>query len=410
MLAGEDSSEEPRGASVPTAPPATEAEPAPPPVPDEPPPLVTGLSERNANLLWSREARPDLDPAFAPWRDRVEELRPRYFRLMIDWAPLQPAETRSPQLDRSDDGCLRGVAPCGTFAGMRDVLRAVRTQQEAHGGWEVVVTLYGVPDWAAITPRGCERARETSRSRPITADGLRGYRALVREVLRIAGEEGVELKWWSPWNEPNQPFFLSPQRMRCDTSAPSRAVRVYSRLVRALQAELRLAGGERRLVLGDLASVNGPGPVVTGVKEFVEALPDDVACSAAVWAQHMYAERGDQAALEGSVGQLRRTLAGRECTRGTPIWVTETGIGGTRVGAERDLSPVALRTECRALNTALRRWARDSRVDAAFQYTVREDTAFPVGLADAALTRAYPVFDLWRSWRDGRGSARTCDG
>ena len=372
----------------------------------EPAPLVTGLTERNANLLGARET----DGEFEPWRARVADLRPRYYRLMVDWAPLQPDPARPPQLDRPDDGCLRGRPPCGAFAGIRDVLRAIRSQQETHGGWEVVVTLYGVPEWAARGPRGCERAQETARSRPITPQGLRGYRALVAELLRVAAEEGVELTYWSPWNEPNQPFFISPQRMRCDTSARPRSVRVYSLLVRALRDELRRAGGERRLVLGELAGVNGPGPLVAGVKEFVEALPEDIACAADVWAQHMYAERGAQSGLEGPVGQLRRTLEGRACTQEVPIWVTETGVGGTRVGAPRDLSPEELRADCRAMNTALRRWARDPRVDAAFQYTVREDTAFPVGLADAGLTRAYPVFDLWTRWRDGRGSAAACDG
>ena len=53
---------------------------------------------------------------------------------------------------------------------------------------------------------------------------------------------------------------------------------------------------------------------------------------------------------------------------------------------------------CEAMDAALRAWAANPRVDAAFQYTFREDTAYPVGLADARLTRTYPTYDLWRSW------------
>jgi hypothetical protein len=37
-------------------------------------------------------------------------------------------------------------------------------------------------------------------------------------------------------------------------------------------------------------------------------------------------------------------------------------------------------------------------VDVAFQYTFREDTAYPVGLADPGLTRTYPAYDLWAAW------------
>jgi Glycosyl hydrolase catalytic core len=321
---------------------------------------------------------------------------------MVDWAGLQPRRNRAPNLDGVDNGCLRDIGPCGEFAGMRDVLRAVRSQQEANGGWDVLVTLYGVPEWAARPPGGCERSTEQPRSRPMKPAAYAGYRALVRAVLDLAEEEGVELRWWSPWNEPNQPYFISPQRARCDVRSPSLSVGVYTRIVRALQAELRAAGGERRLVLGDLAGVNQPSPLVTGVKEFVEALPREIACAGDVWAQHMYAERGEQSGLEGAVGQLRRTLNGRRCTRGKPIWVTETGVGGTRVGAPRTYDPIELRGDCRAMATALRRWARDRRVDAAFQYTFREDTAFPVGLADPGLSRTYPVYDLWRNAGEGR--------
>ena len=329
----EDAREEPR-APAPTAPAPPEDRPAPD-ARERPRPLVTGLTERNANLLWSRAAKPELPEGFGPWRDRVEALRPDYYRLMVDWSQVQPTRRQIPQFDKPDDGCLRGAPPCGQFAGMRDVLRAVRSQQEAHGGWEVVVTIYGVPGWAAIEAGGCERAQETPRSRPITARGLRGYRALVRDLLRLGEEEGVDLRWWSPWNEPNQPFFVSPQRPRCDAQAPSRAIGVYTRLVRAVRAELRRAGGDRRLVLGEMAGVNQPSPLVTGVKELVEGLPEDVACSGAAWAQHQYAERGVEAGLEGAVGQLRRALNRRACTRDKPIWVTETGVGGTRVGAAR---------------------------------------------------------------------------
>jgi hypothetical protein len=289
---------------------------------------------------------------------------------------------------------------------MRDVLRAVRSQQEAHGGWEVVVTIYGVPGWAARGAGGCERDTELPRARPITRRGLEGYRALVRALLALGAAEGVELRWWSPWNEPNQPYFVSPQRARCDIGSPSLSVGVYTRIVRALRAELAAAGGDRRLVLGELAGVHHPSPLVTGVKEFVEALPRDVLCAGDVWAQHEYAERGEPGSLEGAVGQLRRTLARRACTRGRPIWVTETGVGGTRVGAPRAYDPAALRGDCRAMAAALRRWARDRRVDAAFQYTFREDTAFPVGLADPGLSRAYPVYDLWRNAGRGRLSCR----
>lgn len=366
--------------------------------------LAVGLSDRNANLLWADRVNGD----FEPWRARVEALRPRWYRLMVDWAQLQPERDGPFLFDQRDSGCLRDRPPCRTFGGMRDVLRAVRSQQLEHGGWEVVVTLYGVPEWAARRPGGCERSTELPRSRPLNEAGYDGYRALVRAVAALAAEEGVALNWWSPWNEPNQPYFVSPQRRRCDVASPSLAPRVYATLVQALRGELPALPGKDRLVLGELAAASGPKPLVTGVNEFVRSLPDPIACAGDVWAQHQYAERDEERGrLESgdaadAVAELRRTLDARPCTRGKPIWVTETGVGGAHVGAKRSREPAELRADCRALERSLRRWQRDPRVDAAFQYSLREDVAFPVGVFDTELRQAYPVYELWRSAAAGR--------
>ena len=179
--------------------------------------------------------------------------------------------------------------------------------------------------------------------------------------------------------------------------------------MRAARAELRELGGKRDLVLGELAGFDGPRPFGAGIAEFVRALPRDVACAGTVWSQHAYAEPG-AADRAGPVGQLKRALARRACTRSVPIWVTETGVGGARSGDERDTSKRELRRGCRILDALLRRWYRDVRVDAAFQYTYREDTAFPVGLADAGLTRLYPTYGLWREWGAGEPDAPAPEG
>ncbi|HEX2084731.1 MAG TPA: hypothetical protein VHF89_03540, partial [Solirubrobacteraceae bacterium] len=320
------------GDDAPGPPPPPRAEPPRAEPPPAQPGLAVGISDRGANLLW---ASPRGGP-FEPWRARVEALRPRWYRLMVDWSQLQPHPDGPFLFEQPDGGCGRGRPPCAEFAGMRDVLRAVRSQQREHGGWEVVATIYGVPAWAARRPGGCERSTELPRSRPITREGLAGYRRLVRAVHDLAREEGIEIRWWSPWNEPNQPWFVSPQRRRCDARSPSLAPGVYTRLVEALRAELP----DARLVLGELAAASGPKPFVTGISEFVRALPDEVACAGEVWAQHQYAERDEEGAAatgaeaagpaEGvspeesgagsgdaadAVAALKRALDERACTR-----------------------------------------------------------------------------------------------
>jgi hypothetical protein len=368
--------------------------------------LAIGLTETRPTLVWSRQAQPELPAAFAPWRDRLAELRPRWFRLLVDWAVLQPDPAQPPNWTMPNDGCERGRQPCLAFNGIRDVLRAVGSQQKAvPGTYEVLVSIYGVPPWAAAPPSGCERPDTAPRSRPINDQGLQAYRALIRSLAGLARTEGVALRWWSPWNEPNGPFFLSPQRAQCDRSSPPVSPAVFTRLARAMREELAALPGDQRLVIAELAGLPGPRLRGAGVEEFFVGLPDDVVCSASVYAQHAYAERGRPASSQGPVDQLEAALDRRPCAAGKPIWITETGVGGQDVGGERTGGLATLRRDCRALDAALRRWDADPRVEAAFQYTFRDDPAFPVGLADVGLTRAWPTYDLWLAWGGDRPPA-----
>ena len=50
-------------------------------------------------------------------RARLSTLHPRYVRLLVDWAALQPEPDRAPALSRSEDGCARGVQPVRRLRG-----------------------------------------------------------------------------------------------------------------------------------------------------------------------------------------------------------------------------------------------------------------------------------------------------
>jgi hypothetical protein len=160
--------------------------------------------------------------------------------------------------------------------------------------------------------------------------------------------------------------------------------------------------GDQELVLGEMAGTTTPSPRRSTVQEMVAGLPDDVVCASRTWSQHDYAQVTPDPAKPDPITALEQALDARPCTRGAHIWVTETGVGGDRPGGDRPTDDPALRSQCRAQDAMLRRWADDPRVDVAFQYTFREDTAYPVGLADAALTRAYPTYDLWQAWGGAR--------
>jgi hypothetical protein len=363
--------------------------------------LATGLTEANPELLFDAAAGRDLAPGFAAWRDRLVALRPRYLRVPIYWSQLQPDAAQPARLDQPADGCLRGIPPCGATNGLRDQLAAIASLQQAEGpqdGPEVEVVIAGVPAWAASPPSGCERSDAGPSSRPINAAGLAAYRALITQFAALAQQEGARVRWWSPWNEPNHPAFISPQRAACAASSPSLAPAVYAQLVRAARDTLDDVPGDQQLVLGEMAGTTTPSPRRSTIQEMVAALPDDVVCASRTWSQHDYAQVTPDPAKPDPVTTLEQALDARPCTRGAHIWVTETGVGGDPPGGTRPTGDAALRAQCRAQDGLLRRWAQDPRVDVAFQYTFREDTAYPVGLADADLTRAYPTYDLWRAW------------
>ncbi|MGZ6694598.1 MAG: hypothetical protein ACXVFL_03040 [Solirubrobacteraceae bacterium] len=353
--------------------------------------LAMGLSESNPNLFWHGK---DVGP-LSPWRDKAEALKPTLYRISIDWSALQPDPSKPPNWALPADGCIRGQGPCRPFAGVRDVLRALHSQAQAGNGFAPMVVFYGVPDWAAEPASGCERPGTAARSRAISDRGLQGYVRMVKSLQALAKREQVDIRWWSPWNEPNGTFFISPQRAACSVASKALAPAVYTKLARALKGTLT---GDQQLVVGELAGFKGRRKFGAGIKEFFGALPDDVLCSAGVIAQHAYATRAQGAKDPGPVGDLEEALHQRQCAAKKPIWVTESGVGGPHVGDVRAGTDRAIRRDCRALESTFKRWDADPRVDAAFQYTFRDDPAFPVGLVDPGLTHAWPTYDLIRVW------------
>src|SRR4051812_11322684 len=203
---------------------SAEASPTPSPSPVPTPPaagqgLAVGVTEFNPNLVASPEAKQIPEP----WngvRDKLGAIRPAYFRLVVDWASIQPSAEAPASTDQPQGGCMRKLGPCLGWGGVREQLRALASRQR-EGDWTALVVFTGTPDWAASPPSGCERPQAGPRSRPPRADALPAYEALVEQVIATAREEGAALSYFSPWNEPNHPAFISPQRAACDPAAPS---------------------------------------------------------------------------------------------------------------------------------------------------------------------------------------------
>jgi hypothetical protein len=378
-----------------------------------PPVPAFGLTEDNADLLWSPTApsAPD-QPAFALARERLTALHPTYLRLLIDWAKLQPSADRRPALEAATSGCARTVGPCETYRGIAQELAAIGSQQRAarargERAFEVVLDLFGTPSWAARTPSGCESASTQPFARPITAAGLAGYRQLIGELLALGAREGVALRWWSAWNEPNNAQFVSPQREACSPSSPSLAPAVYAQLATAMADELEADGGEHHLLLGELAGYAEDSPHRTSVASFVAGLPASAICLGETWSIHLYANYGADASSAQPLAALERALDARgECGARARIWITEAGVGAPHAGDRREATTASEREGCQALATQLAGWLADDRVEAVMQYTFREDPAYPVGLLSADLSHVYPAYGLWLQYTRARAQGR----
>ncbi|MEJ7893582.1 MAG: glycosyl hydrolase [Solirubrobacteraceae bacterium] len=345
------------------------AEPAPPPPASERA-LAIGITEPNPAFL-----APSGYTEFERWRPELAKLAPEHYRLVVEWDKAV-APDGSYDVTAEQGGCLRVIPPCGGWFGVRAQMEAVAAAQQASPGrYELMVVLMYTPPAYASPAAGCERRDVEPRSRP--PQDLDAYRAVIRAVRAEADRAGVEVAQWSPWNEPNHPYFISPQRVRCDAAAPSAAVPAYISLARAMQAEL--VDGEQ-LVLGELAPTTTFGPQSTRMTEFVDGLPSNLVCAADVFGIHKYAQ-------DDPIDALSAAIARHGCE--LPIWVTETGTKHSLV------DPV---TACETDRANLERWYEDPRVDAVFHYTLREDDVFPTGLITTDLAAAFPALAEWQAW------------
>ena len=159
-----------------------------------------------------------------------------------------------------------------------------------------------------------------------------------------------------------------------------------------MRAELAVAAGDQRLVLGETAGLLEPSARATSVQEMIGGLPRELVCSAPVWSQHAYIGGTDP------VATVTAALAARRCPRPHAIWITETGVGPAPEGFSLARGITSERQGCGLLHQRLVQWYENPRVTVAVQYTFREDDLFPTGLVTTDLARSRAALGEWQAW------------
>jgi len=311
------------GSAPPTDVPELEAPARPPPSATEPRPAEMGsapptdVPELEAPASAGRDG-PRLvigfvdDPSFRwrPYReqmlDRARAAGARLVRAMVYWhrmAPRRPAAGGPP----FDEPRLFEL----------DELVA----STAERGMEVMLTIWGTPDWA----NGGEKPNRP----PHDLDAL-------REFARGLAARYPQVRRYSVWNEPNLEQFLAPQ---FDAAGQSVAVQLYARLFRAAAAGIREANPDALVAAGETSArgrdvpSTGPAQDSHSPARFARLL-SEVRPSLAfdAWAHHPFPTSPDQPPDQRtrfptvtllSLGRFGRALDDWFGRRGIPLWITE---------------------------------------------------------------------------------------
>jgi hypothetical protein len=262
-----------------------------------------------------------------------------------------------------------------------------------------IVLAYGAPEWARQNgwdrPGTCRAAYGESCSYPPGPQHIADWRAFIAALVRrFPRMMALEI-----WNEPNIPRFFAP------TPSPA----LYSRLLAAAHEAVRASGVSAPILTGGLAagtSETGAGipaaRFLSGVyRQAGKASFDGIA-------SHPYPQRPPWVGqMTANLDKLRR-VRDRFGDRGTPLWITEVGVGGTlppRLKGSVDPArqgPVLVRMYRSTQNTDVRAF-----LVYAFRETKTEGPQFePYGVVRANLTPKPAYCDL----ADSLGGVSLCAG
>jgi hypothetical protein len=150
----------------------------------------------------------------------LTDLHVRLIRITLWWggaigvASSRPASPRDP------------ADPAYDWSRYDRVVRAA-----AASGIQVMFTILGTPEWASGSPAWNRAPRSAADLQAFAAAAARRYDG----TFALAGSAALpRVRYWTAWNEPNNPVFLRPQYVRVGSTWVVRSARDYARICNAV--------------------------------------------------------------------------------------------------------------------------------------------------------------------------------
>jgi hypothetical protein len=322
------------------------------------------------NFRWNADRKQMLDAAV--------QGHATVLRTLVDWAtvaPTQPAHASDP------------FDPAYKLDDLDEFVRGAQAR-----GAEVLLTIWGTPSWAN---GGAGPNRVPTKSADLTAFG----HAL---ASRYSGSRpGYPfVRFYSVWDEPNRPRFLTPQQD---------AAGLYAGLYRAAYAGIKSGSPKAEVAIGETSAQGSTNPV-----RFAELLARSrPRLRFDAWALHPYSDQPPAEAKPWpsvTLSQLRRfgtsldTWFGR---KSIPLWITDFSYET----APEKSQGVSYTTQAAYVRQALAIASNDARAQMFVWSILRDDptSARSSGLLkrDGTMKPAYAAFAAAAAPLDARNSIVT---
>ena len=174
----------------------------------------------------------------------LSELHARMIRITLWWGgPLGVANTRP----------TTATDPADPAYDWRPYDRTVRAAAAA--GIRVMFTILGTPAWASGSAAWNRAPQDAADLEAFAAAAARRYDG----TFDPGGAASVlpRVRYWTAWNEPNNPVFLRPQYTRVGTTWVVQSARAYARICNAVVAGLKTDSVSKPLVACGVTAPRG---------------------------------------------------------------------------------------------------------------------------------------------------------